>query len=36
VHGEYWDAATEDPVEVGDSVEVVRFEGALMRVRRVV
>lgn len=35
VHGEYWDAATEDPVEVGDSVEVVRFEGTLMRVRRV-
>jgi len=35
IHGEYWDAATDDPVEVGDSVEVVRFEGSRMRVRRV-
>lgn len=35
IHGEYWDAATDDPVEVGDSVEVVSFDGSLMRVRRV-
>jgi membrane-bound serine protease (ClpP class) len=34
VHGEYWDAATDDPVEVGDSVEVIGFEGTSMRVRR--
>jgi membrane-bound serine protease (ClpP class) len=35
VHGEYWDAAAEDAVEVGDSVEVVSFAGTHMRVRRV-
>jgi membrane-bound serine protease (ClpP class) len=35
VHGEYWDAATDDPVEIGDSVEVVSLEGTRMRVRRV-
>jgi membrane-bound serine protease (ClpP class) len=34
VHGEYWDAATDDPVEIGDSVEVVSLEGTRMRVRR--
>jgi membrane protein implicated in regulation of membrane protease activity len=35
VHGEYWDAAAEDAVEVGDSVKVVSFEGTHVRVRRV-
>jgi membrane protein implicated in regulation of membrane protease activity len=36
VHGEYWDATADDPVEVGDSVEVVSLQGTQMRVRRVV
>jgi membrane-bound serine protease (ClpP class) len=34
VHGEYWDADSEDPVAVGDAVEVVGATGLRMRVRK--
>jgi membrane-bound serine protease (ClpP class) len=34
VHGEYWDAAADEPLDVGDAVEVVSVEGMRMRVRR--
>lgn len=34
VHGEYWDAAADEPLEVGDAVEVVGVEGMRIRVRR--
>ena len=34
VHGEYWDAAAEEPLEVGDPVEVVAVDKMHMRVRR--
>jgi membrane-bound serine protease (ClpP class) len=35
VHGEYWDADTEAPVQVGQSVTVVAAEGMRLRVRPV-
>jgi membrane-bound serine protease (ClpP class) len=34
VHGEYWDADTEDALEVGDTVEVAAVLGLRLRVRR--
>ncbi len=34
VHGEYWDAAADEPLEVGDRIEVIKVEGMHMRVRR--
>ncbi len=34
VHGEYWDADTDEPLEVGDTVEVAALQGLQMRVRR--
>jgi membrane-bound serine protease (ClpP class) len=34
VHGEYWDAHTEEPLAVGDRVEVVAVRGMRMTVRR--
>ena len=34
VHGEYWDAAAAEPLEVGDPVEVVAVDKMHMRVRR--
>ncbi len=34
VHGEYWDAASDEPLVVGDAVEVVAVDGLRMRVRR--
>jgi membrane-bound serine protease (ClpP class) len=34
VHGEYWDATADEPLDVGESVEVVGFEGMRMKVRR--
>jgi membrane-bound serine protease (ClpP class) len=33
VHGEYWTAETEDPIEAGTPVEVVAVEGLRLRVR---
>ena len=33
VHGEYWDAIAEEPVQVGAEVEVVSIDGLRMRVR---
>lgn len=34
VHGEYWDAEAEEPLEVGDRVAVTAVNGLHMRVRR--
>jgi len=34
VHGEYWDADTAEPLNVGDAVEVTAVEGLRIRVRR--
>jgi membrane-bound serine protease (ClpP class) len=34
VHGEYWDAVSEQPVDVGVPVEVVGIDGLQIRVRR--
>ena len=34
VHGEYWDAETDEPLAIGDRVEVVGVDGLRMRVRR--
>jgi membrane-bound serine protease (ClpP class) len=34
VHGEYWDASADEPLEAGDAVEVVAVDGMRMRVRR--
>lgn len=34
VHGEYWDAESEDPLEIGDRVEVAAVKGLSLRVRR--
>ena len=34
VHGEYWDATADEPLDIGDAVEVVGVEGMRMRVRR--
>jgi len=34
VHGEYWDADSEDALAVGDSVEVTAVQGLRLRVRR--
>jgi membrane-bound serine protease (ClpP class) len=34
VHGEYWDAVAEQPVDVGAPVEVVAVDGLQIRVRR--
>jgi membrane-bound serine protease (ClpP class) len=34
VHGEYWDAETDEPLAVGDAVEVAAVKGLRMRVRR--
>jgi len=35
VHGEYWNAASEEPIEVGERAEVVRVDGMRLLVRRV-
>jgi membrane-bound serine protease (ClpP class) len=34
VHGEYWDAETDQPLQVGDAVEVAAVSGLTLRVRR--
>jgi membrane-bound serine protease (ClpP class) len=34
VHGEYWDAETDEPLAVGDTVEVAAMSGLRLRVRR--
>ena len=34
VHGEYWDAVAEQPVDVGAPVEVIGVDGLQIRVRR--
>lgn len=34
VHGEYWDAETDEPLDVGDTIEVVAMSGLRLRVRR--
>jgi len=34
VHGEYWDAETDEPLEIGDTVQVAALTGLHMRVRR--
>jgi membrane-bound serine protease (ClpP class) len=34
VHGEYWDAETDEPLQLGESVEVVSARGMRLRVRR--
>lgn len=34
VHGEYWDAETDEPLDVGDTVEVAAMSGLRLRVRR--
>ncbi|MEO8605651.1 MAG: NfeD family protein [bacterium] len=34
VHGEYWDATTEDALAVGEPIEVLAVEGLRLRVRR--
>jgi membrane-bound serine protease (ClpP class) len=34
VHGEYWNAASEEPIEVGERAEVVRVDGMRLLVRR--
>lgn len=34
VHGEYWDAVADEPLDVGTPVEVVGVDGLRMRVRR--
>lgn len=34
VHGEYWDADADEPLNVGESVEVVGMKGLRIRVRR--
>jgi membrane-bound serine protease (ClpP class) len=34
VHGEYWDADTDEPLDEGDKVEVTAVSGLRMRVRR--
>jgi len=34
VHGEYWDAETDGPLDVGDAVEIVAVNGLTLRVRR--
>jgi membrane-bound serine protease (ClpP class) len=35
VHGEYWQAVSEEPVAAGEAVEVVAVENLKLRVRRV-
>jgi membrane-bound serine protease (ClpP class) len=35
VHGEYWNAASEEPIEVGERAEVVRVDGMRLLVRHV-
>jgi len=35
VHGEYWNATSEEPIEVGERVEVVQVNGMHLLVRRV-
>ena len=35
VHGEYWNAASDEPIEVGERAEVVRVDGMRLLVRRV-
>ena len=34
VHGEYWDADSDEPLAVGDAVEVISVDGLRVRVRR--
>jgi membrane-bound ClpP family serine protease len=34
VHGEYWDADTDEALEQGDAVEVTAVSGLRVRVRR--
>jgi membrane-bound serine protease (ClpP class) len=34
VHGEYWDAESQEALQVGDPVEVVKVEGMRVHVRR--
>ncbi len=34
VHGEYWNAASEGEIEVGEKVEVIGFDGMTLKVRR--
>jgi len=34
VHGEYWDADTDEPLAVGDPIEVAGVQGLRLRVRR--
>jgi membrane-bound serine protease (ClpP class) len=34
VHGEYWNAESDEPIETGSTVEVVAVDGMRMRVRR--
>ena len=34
VHGEYWDAETDEALDVGDTVEVAAMQGLRLRVRR--
>ena len=36
VHGEYWKSVADEPIEVGESVEVVGIRGLTLQVRRVV
>jgi membrane-bound serine protease (ClpP class) len=35
VHGEYWNAVSEEPVAPGEAVEVVEVMGLKLRVRRI-
>jgi len=34
IHGEYWNAMAEEPLEVGERAQVVAVEGLMLRVRR--
>lgn len=34
VHGEYWDAESEEEVRVGDTIEVIKIKGMKLKVRR--
>jgi len=34
VHGEYWQAVSEEPIKAGDHIEVVKVSGLTLRVRR--
>jgi membrane-bound serine protease (ClpP class) len=35
VHGEYWNAVADEPIEIGDRAEVTRLDGLRLTVRRV-